>query len=157
VAHRSRRRHAALHIVLVVGGDALQAADGDRFRLLGHFLDPAAAAGGLARPVAGAAQDARKDVGMPVGHVSVGITPRRDQPYIFRHRRVGGTRPLAIDDFVKIRRVPDVGGLHATGANGCGLIGLADSCTTHTLTNSPNDLPRYETNASGYSALLFSF
>ena len=44
-------------IVLVVGGDALQAAD--RHRL---FLDAAAAARRLAGPVAGAAEDAGEDV-----------------------------------------------------------------------------------------------
>jgi hypothetical protein len=53
---------------------------------------------------------------------------------------------LAIDDFVKVSGIADVGGLHSTGAEGCEPLRLADGCTTHTLTNSPNDLPRYETN-----------
>src|SRR6185437_14293188 len=132
--------------VLLVGGDALEPANGYRLGFLGDFLHTAPPAGRLAGPVAGAPEHTGKDVGMPVDHIGVGITPRRDQPDIFRHRRVGWTGPLAIDDLVEVSGIADVGGLHSTGAKGCGPLRLADGCTTHTLTNSPNDLPRYETN-----------
>ena len=49
------RGQAAADVVLVVGGDALEAADRDRL-----LLDAAAPAGRLARPVAGAPEDARE-------------------------------------------------------------------------------------------------
>src|ERR1700760_3122908 len=51
---RSRSRQARFDVALVVGGDALQPADCDRL-----VLDPAAPAGGLARPVTGAPEHAR--------------------------------------------------------------------------------------------------
>ncbi len=94
-------------IALVVGRDALQPAD--RHRLL---LDPAAPAGRLARPVTSATEDAGEDIRFPIHHERVGIAPISDQPDVFRHRRMRRTRPLAIDDLVKIIRVTDVGRLH---------------------------------------------
>ena len=56
--------HEGIDLALVVGGDALQAADGD-----GLLLHAAAPAGRLARAIADATQDARKDVALPVEHV----------------------------------------------------------------------------------------
>ena len=94
-------------VALVVGRDALQPADRDRL-----LLDPAAPAGRLARPVAGAAEDAGEHVRFPINHERVGIAPIGDQPNVFRHRRVRRARPLAVDDLVKIIRVTDVGRLH---------------------------------------------
>ena len=99
-------RHIGADIAFVVGGDALQAAD--RHRLL---LDAAAPAGGLARPVAGAAEDAREDVRLPVDRPCLGIAPRRDQPDVFRHRRVRRAGPLAIDNLMEIVGITDIGGL----------------------------------------------
>src|SRR4051812_40280655 len=49
---RERLRHAMLHVVLEVGGDALEAADRNR-----GFLDAAAAAGRFAWTIAGASQN----------------------------------------------------------------------------------------------------
>ncbi len=89
--------HAAAHVLLEVGGDALEAADRD-----GLLLDAAAAAGGLAGAVAGAAENAGKDVRLPVDHVGVAVAAGCDQSDVFRDGCVGGTRPLAIDDLVKI-------------------------------------------------------
>src|SRR6202043_1771482 len=59
-----RLGQAAADIVLEIGRDAPEPAD--RARLL---FAPAAPAGGLARPVAGAAEDAGKHIGFPVDHV----------------------------------------------------------------------------------------
>ena len=97
---------AARDVALVVGGDALEAADGHRL-----FLDPAAAAGRLARAVAGAAQDAREDVGLPVDHVGVGVAPGGDQADVFGNRRMRRAGPLAIDDLVEVVGILDVGRL----------------------------------------------
>ena len=103
-------------IVLVVGRDAFQAADRDR--LLFHAAAPA---GGLARTIAGAPEDSREHVGLPIDHVGVGVAPGGDQADVFGHRRVGGTRPLAIDNLVEIVRTADVRSLQRIplGSFGC--------------------------------------
>src|SRR5215467_15810434 len=92
-------------VTLVVGGDTLEPAD--RHRVL---LDSAPSAGGLTRPVAGAPQNAGKDVRPPIDHEGVGIAPLGDQPDVFGDRRMRRAGPLAIDDFVKILWNADVGG-----------------------------------------------
>ena len=107
VLARRRLRHALAHVVFVIGGDALQAAD--RHRLV---LDAHAPARRLARAVAGAAEDSRKHVRFPIDHVGVGITPLRDQPNVFGDRGVGRTGPLAIDDLVEVVRRSNVGSFH---------------------------------------------
>ena len=96
---------------LEVGGDALQAADRDRFGLFSLcLLDASAAAGRLARPVAGAAEDPGEDVGFPVDQVSVAVAACRDQSDVLGDGGVGGASPLAIDDLVKVVGIADDGG-----------------------------------------------
>src|SRR6185437_1450956 len=102
-----RLRHPRLDVVLVVGGDALQAAD--RHRLV---LDADATAGRLAWPVAGAPEHARKHVRLPIDHVGVVVTPLRDQTDVFGDRRVRRARPLAVDHFVEVVRRSNVSVLH---------------------------------------------
>src|SRR6266542_3379489 len=99
-------RQVGAYVALVVGGDPLQPAD--RHRLL---LDPAAPAGRLARPVAGAPEDAGKDVRLPIDRPRLGIAPVGDQADVFGHRRMRRTGPLAIDNLMKIVRILDIGGL----------------------------------------------
>ena len=94
-------------IVLVVGGDALQAADRDRL-----FLDAAAPAGRLARPVAGAPEDSGKHVRLPIDHVGVAVAACGDQPDVFGDGRVCRTGPLTIHDLVEVVRRRNVGGFH---------------------------------------------
>ncbi len=94
-------------VVAMVGGDALQAADGDR---LG--FDALAATGRLAGPVADAPEDAGKDIRMAVDHVGVGESTLRDQPDVFRHVRVCWAGPLAVDDLVKVVGMRGIGWLH---------------------------------------------
>ncbi len=94
-------------IVLQVGRDTLKAADRDRLGLdraaVGlSFLDAASATCRLARTIAGPAQNAGKDVRLPVDHVRVAVATRRDQPDVFRNGRMGWTRPLAVDDLVEV-------------------------------------------------------
>ena len=84
-AARGRQRG---DVVLVVGGDALQPADRDRL-----LLDPAAAAGRLAGPVAGAPEDPREDVGLPVDHIGVGVAARRRSAGCIPARACGPDRP----------------------------------------------------------------
>ena len=104
---------AAANIVLVVGRHALQAADRDRLRRFAAFLDAHAPAGRFARAVAGASQDAGKHVGLPINHIGVAVPPSRDEADIFGHRRMGRTRPLAIDDLMEIVWVFDIGRAHS--------------------------------------------
>ena len=113
---RRRLRHLGVDVVviLVVCGDALQPADRHRLLLAfdeGLVLDAAASAGRFAGTVAGPAQDSREDVRLPVDHVGVGVAAVRNQPNVFGNRRVGRTGPLAIDDFVEIVGIGNVGDL----------------------------------------------
>ena len=100
-------RQAVADVVLEVGGDALEPADRDRL-----LLDAAAPAGRLAGPVAGAPENAREHVRLPVDHVGVAVAARRDQPDVFGNRRVRRAGPLAIDDFVEVVRGRNVGRFH---------------------------------------------
>ena len=102
-----------LDLALIVRRHPLQPADRHRLRLAFRILDARAPARRLARPVAGAPEDAREHVRLPIDHVGVGVTLRRDQADVFRHRRVRRTRPLAVDHLVEIVRILDVGGLQA--------------------------------------------
>ena len=81
-------RHEGVDLALVVGGDALQAADGDRL-----LLDAAAPAGGLARAIADAAEDAGEDVALPVQHVGRRIAPLGDQPDVLGNGRMASDMP----------------------------------------------------------------
>ncbi len=107
---RGLLRQAVADVFLEVGRDALQAADGDRLGLLALvLLDAAAAAGGLAGTIARAPEDPGKHVRLPVDHVRIAVTALRDETDVFGNRRVRGTRPLAVDDFVEIGRIADIG------------------------------------------------
>src|SRR3954454_21652448 len=97
-------------VVAKIGGDALQPANRD-----GFAIDAAAAAGGLARPVTGAAEYPRKDVRLPVEQIRFRVPALRDEPDVLRHVRMRPTHPLAIDDLVVILGIADVGG-HALAA-----------------------------------------
>src|SRR5262249_16337429 len=107
VTTRGGFRQPGADVVLEVGGDALEAADRDRL-----LLDAAAPARRLAWPVAGASEDSRKHVGLPIDHVGVAVAARRDQPDVFRDWSVCRTGPLAIHDLVEVVRISDVGILH---------------------------------------------
>ena len=109
VARRDEPRQLVGDVVLVVGGDALQATDRDRLGFFGlRFLDAAAATRGLARPIARAAEDPREHVRLPVDHVGVGITTCRDQADVFGDRGVSRASPLAVDHLVEVVGIVDV-------------------------------------------------
>src|SRR5947209_2975915 len=97
-----------LDVILEIRGNALQAADRHR-----RFLDPDAAARGLARTVAGAAEDSREHIRFPVDHVGVAITAFGDQADIFRHGRMRGAGPLAIDNLVKVIGCRNISRFHS--------------------------------------------
>src|SRR6185295_4792248 len=94
---------------LVVGGDALQAADRNGFGFFAVvFLDAPAPAGGLAGTVAGAPENSRENVGVPVDHVGVVVTPCGDQADVFGDWSMGRAGPLAIYDFVEVFGYTDI-------------------------------------------------
>ena len=69
-------------------------------------------AGRLARPIAGAPEDSRKDVGLPIEQVGVREPSLRDEADVLRHVRVRGTRPLTVHHAVVVVGVANVGRLH---------------------------------------------
>src|SRR5690606_30166800 len=70
-------------LVAMIRRDTLEPANGD-----GLALHPAAPARRLARPVADAAENAGKHVGMPVHQVRIGEAPLCDQPDVLGNIRV---------------------------------------------------------------------
>src|ERR1700720_4237653 len=132
------RRQIWPDIPFVVGRYALQAADCHRI-----FLDPAAPAGGLARAVASATEDAGEHVRFPIYHERVGVAAVCDQPDVFRDRRVRRARPLAVDDLVKIIRVTDIGRLHWAPPGDRGALDCLSSCAVTRLWSSSAALYPY--------------
>ncbi len=105
VPMRGARGEAIADVFLVVGGDALQPADRHGLGLgllVVALLDAPAPARGLAGAVAGSTQDAGEDVRLPVDEIRVAVASRGDEADVFGNRCVGGARPLAIDDLVKV-------------------------------------------------------
>ncbi len=100
-------RKTVCDVIAQIGGNALQSANGD-----GLAIDALAAAGWLARAVAGAAKNAGKDIRLAIDHVGIGVEALRDHADILRHIRMRRARPLAIDNFMKIIRILLVGWLH---------------------------------------------
>ncbi len=94
-------------VALVVGGDALQPADGHRLA-----VDAGAPAGRLARPVAGAPEDAGEHVRLAVEHVGVVEAALGDEADVLGDVGVGRTAPLAVHYLVVVGRVGDVRSLH---------------------------------------------
>ncbi len=92
-------------VVAQVGRDALEPADGDRLS-----VDPSAATRRLAGSVAGAAEDAREDVGFAVEEVRLGVAALGDQPEVFRHIGVRRTGVLAVHNLMVVLRIADVRG-----------------------------------------------
>ena len=107
VLDRRRSRDEVLDLVAIVRRDPLQPADGD-----GLAIDARAAAGGLARPIARTSKDARKDVGLPIEEVGIGVPALRNHPDVLRHVRMRGTRPLTVHHAVVVVGVANVGRLH---------------------------------------------
>lgn len=87
--------------------DTFQTTDGDRF-----CFDAATSTSGLTRSVADATQDAGEYVGFTVDEIRGRELPLRNQADVFGNIRMGGTRPLAIDDAMIIVRISSIGWLH---------------------------------------------
>jgi hypothetical protein len=100
-------REAIGDVSAKVSGDAFQAADGD-----GFGVQTSAATGRLTRPITGSAEYGRENVGLPIQHVSIGISSLRNEPDVFRNIGVGGTSPLAIHYFVEVVRIGGIGRMH---------------------------------------------
>ncbi len=97
-----------LDVVLEVRGNALEAADRHR-----RLLDASAPARRLAWAIAGASQDSRKHVRLPIDHVGVAVAALCDQSDVFGNGGVRWTGPLAIDHFMKVVGGRDIGRFHS--------------------------------------------
>jgi len=72
------------------------------------FLDTAAAAGGFAGAIAGAAENAGEHIRFPVDHVGIVVTACRDQADVFGDGSVGRAGPLTIDNFMEVIGVRNI-------------------------------------------------
>ena len=101
------RGSTARHVVAMIGGDALQAADRDRL-----CFDASAAARRLARAIADAAENAGKDVRLTVDQVGLRELSLRDEPDVFGNVGMGRAGPLAIDYAMIVVRISSIGRFH---------------------------------------------
>src|SRR5690606_10693489 len=85
------------YVIAMIGGDALQAADGD-WLIVGRSFDAAAPTRGLARTIAHPAENAREHIGFAIDEIRRRELALRDQADVFRNVGVGRAGPLAIDD-----------------------------------------------------------
>ena len=99
--------HVRNNFAFVVGSHTFQAANGN-----GFIFHTSAAAGRFARPVARSAQNTGKNVGFPVHQISFRVPLGGNQTDVFGHGRMGRTCVLAVDYFVEIFRIFDVGRFH---------------------------------------------
>ena len=79
----------------------------------GLVFDPATTAGWLARAIAYASENAGKNVGFAVLHVSCGELALCNHSNVGGNVGVSGTAPLAINDLVEVIRVGSVCWLHS--------------------------------------------
>ena len=90
-------REIGADVIAQIGGDTLEAADGD-----GLTVDAATPTGGLAGAIAGSTQDAGKDIGLAVEQIRFRIPSLRNEPEVFRDVRVRGAGPLAVHHLVVV-------------------------------------------------------
>lgn len=91
----------------MVGGDALQAADRNRFS-----FDAPAPAGRLAGSVANTAENTRKNIGFAVDQVGFGELSLRDEADVLGHVGVRRASPLTVDHPMVIVRISSIGRFH---------------------------------------------
>jgi len=91
----------------MVSGYALESANCYRFP-----VNPLTPTGRFTWSVTCPAENRRKHVRYAVDHVSVSISALCYQANVFRNVGMRGTSPLAINDFVKIRRIGNIGWFH---------------------------------------------
>ena len=96
-------RETGRDVVLEIGGNPFQTADSHRV-----FFNPSPTTGRFTGTVADSAEDAGKDVGVPVDHIGIRIPLFRYQTEIFRDRGVGRAGILTVYDFVKVFRIVDI-------------------------------------------------
>jgi hypothetical protein len=122
-------------LVAVVGRHALEATDGH-----GLLLDAASPAGRLARAVADAAQNARKDIRLAVEEVALGVFALGDQANVAGHVGVGRAGPLAIHDPVVVVRVGHICRCHDAVLLGRDMLAIASMCSGPLLGKKENPL-----------------
>ncbi len=101
-------RQQMLDLVFVIGCHPFESADGHRL-----VFHTAASAYRLAGSVTGPAKNPRKDVGLPVDHVGIGVTARCDQADVLGYRCVRRAGVLAIHHFVEVLGIFRIGCFHS--------------------------------------------
>src|SRR4051812_31959595 len=91
----------------MIRSNAFQSTDRD-----GLGLNTSTPTCGFARPIAHAAKDARKDIGLAIDEIRLGELPERDESDVFRNVGVCGASPLAVDDAMEIVRISSIGWFH---------------------------------------------
>ena len=114
--------------------DPFQPANRDRLA-----VHAASTARRLARTVAGAAQNRREHIRLPVEHVGIRIAAVRNQTNIFRNVGVRGAGPLAIDNFMEVLRILCVGRFHARLWPSTWLPSCSDGILLYALQNVTGD------------------
>ena len=127
VLARGNGRQQVSVLALEIGRNAFETADGD-----GRGVNAGAPADRLTRTVARAPQDGGEHIRLAVEHIRLGVAPLRDEPDVLGDIGVGGAAPLAVDYFVVIIRVLDVGWFHGIGFGygepGFGVLKLSIDC-----------------------------
>src|SRR5690606_20953354 len=104
VRRKGPLRHQMLYFALIVCGDPLEPTDGDRF-----LFHTAAATGGFARTVARPAQNAGKNVGVPIDHIGLGVAALGDQSYVLGYGCMCRAGVLAIDYLMEVFGIVNIG------------------------------------------------
>jgi len=76
-------------------------------------IDALAPAGRFTGAVASTAQNPGEDIRLPVEHIGTGVFTLRDEPDIFRNICMRRARPLAVDNFMVVVWILNVGRFHA--------------------------------------------
>jgi hypothetical protein len=92
------------YITLVIGSHPLQTTNGNRF-----LLYPSSAASRLTGSVASTTEHSGKNIGIPIDHVSFGVFSLSNQTDVFRNGSMSRTSVLAVDYFMEVLRIVDVG------------------------------------------------
>ncbi len=135
VARSGGLRQAISNVTLAVGGDAFEAANGDRL-----FLQASASAGGLAWTIAGSSQDSREDVRLPINEIGAVVVAIGDAANVLGDGRVRRAGPLAIDHSVEVIGMRDISRLHEAVVSLPSSTGICQNCLARIQTRFVGEL-----------------
>ena len=97
-----------LNVILEDGGNTFQTTNRHW-----HYLNATASTNQLAGTIAGAPENSRKHVRSPIDHVGVAVAAFSNQANVFWNRRMRGTGPLAVDNFMEVIGRLDISRFHS--------------------------------------------